>query len=157
MQYPRQRVDELVITRTGDETIVYDRSRHELHTLKVAAALVWDLCDGSTVEGIIEKSKIEQNVVIHALNQLSEAHLIEAYDIPTAERTSRRKMIQRAGIVAVPLVVSTTMPVAAHHQSGKCHQLGELRNLAASTEECCRFECEMVLGGNYSTCGGVAN
>ena len=45
-RYPVARYQDLVITETGDELLVYDETSHQIHHLNAEAASVWRLCDG---------------------------------------------------------------------------------------------------------------
>ena len=45
---PMARTDDLVITRSRDEMLVYDQRAHHIHHLNPVAAAVWHHCDGHT-------------------------------------------------------------------------------------------------------------
>ena len=50
----------LTIQDIGDETIVYDPERENVHVLNQTAQLIWNLCDGEHTMDEIHKFLIEQ-------------------------------------------------------------------------------------------------
>ncbi len=145
---PVARQDELFIQDLTDEMLVYDLRRHRAHCLNGTAALIWKHCDGSqTVTDLTArlerelKTKVDEELVLLALNQLSKAHLLEEKaGIPKLEKVSRRQMIKRIGAgaaIAVPLITSIVAPTAAQAASGLPNGTG----CTASSQclsRCCR-------------------
>ena len=128
--YPKRRQQGLLVRTLPTEVLIYDTERHDAHCLNRSAALVWEECDGLTPPAEIARkvaavlgAAIDEEVVAHALDQLVTFHLLEA-ESPvraTAERISRRDLIQRLGLAAsvvLPLVSSIAAPVAAQAGSG---------------------------------------
>lgn len=118
---PKARQSNLLWTEIGDEVVVYDTDRNRAHSLNPTAALVWRQCDGvRTVAEIATAVKSElgspadEDVVLVALNQLSEANLLEQKTAdPDHRRISRRELVHRlgvAGAAVVPLVTSLVVP-----------------------------------------------
>jgi hypothetical protein len=128
--FPKRRQQGLVVRALPTEVLIYDTERHEAHCLNRPAALVWEQCDGLTppVEiackvAVILAAAIDEDVVLHALDQLETFHLLEAESParPSFARISRRELIQRLGLAAsvvLPLVSSIAAPVAAQAASG---------------------------------------
>lgn len=122
---PAARVDDLVITETGDELVVYDKERHHIHHLNHTSAVVWRLCDGRRSiddvanDGSIELgAAIDEEVVRAALTYLADAGLLsgEMSGGTSPQRGSRRALVRRAaikGAIVAPLVMSMTAPTAA--------------------------------------------
>jgi hypothetical protein len=125
---PRARTDGLVVHELADELLIYDLDRNETHCLNGAAAHVWQRCDGDTTVAAIAASMpsvgdptVTEDAVWHALDQLSEARLLEeeSVTLPPSGIT-RRHLIKRAGVtaaIALPLVSSMVAPTAAEAAS----------------------------------------
>lgn len=128
--YPKRRQQGLVVRALPTEVLIYDTERHEAHCLNRSAALVWEQCDGLTPPleiarkiAITLAAVVDEDVVLHALDQLETFHLLEAEGPARASsaRISRRELIQRLGLAAsvvMPLVSSISAPVAAQAVSG---------------------------------------
>lgn len=168
---PAARCDRLIVTEAGDETLVYDTEMHHIHRLNATTAAVWRLCDGRRAVGDLARetgqalgASVGEASVRLALTKLDDAGLLQA---PLSERLrvsrmSRRTLMQRVGVagaVAIPAIVSVTMPAAAHHSAGdSCgHPCQLQRNCSVGCRVCnhqvclphqCDMPCEIS-----DTCG----
>ncbi len=121
--------------------LLYDVERNEVHCLNGTAARVWTLCDGErTVSEIARllgsdfESDAAEAVVLSALEQFTEKHLLEDVDEHPQELYSptgmtRRQMVLRVGLVVglLPIVDSIVSPpaaMAASHGSTPCGASG---------------------------------
>lgn len=111
---PVQRVDGLVITEAGDDVLIYDQNTYSLHTLNNQSYQVWQHCDGiATVDSVAVVTGMSVDVVKRALTQLEDALLIEApLDESLRSNESRRSIMKKASIVAIPAIVSVSVPLA---------------------------------------------
>jgi hypothetical protein len=151
-QFPRARVD-CLSREFGDEVLVYDLQRDAGHCLNSTAAAAWKLCDGNHGPSQIARTlsrqlsqQVNESVVLLALDQLADAHLLVEPDVPV-QRTSRRAAIRRIGMAAaivLPLVTSIVAPTPA--QAASC-----FHNLHACTSgpQCCSGICvaSLCVGG----------
>jgi hypothetical protein len=111
-----------------DELLVYDGTTHQGHSLNRVAAAIWRRCDGQTsVPELARLVSVElgtsatEEVVWHALGQLSDAFLLE--EPPDAHlqarSLSRRELVERlAAAAGLTLAVVTSMPIPAAAQAG---------------------------------------
>jgi hypothetical protein len=112
---PRARTAVLVISQMDGETLVYDTTRHHIHHLNPLAATVWGLCDGRrTVAVLARDSGLDDTVIGLALRQLADASLLDG--------ALSRAFMRKAAIagVAVPVIVSVSVPQAAAQSSALC-------------------------------------
>jgi hypothetical protein len=122
---PRAQRTGLLVQSVGDQQVVYDQKRQRLHVLNRTTSLVWRHCDGQhTLADLVElvgrelNAPVDESVVVLALEQLAEAHLLEGAAASTygTESLSRREMLQRAAAVAVgvlvPSITSCGSPLA---------------------------------------------
>jgi hypothetical protein len=122
---PTARFENLVVTETADEMLIYDPQQHHIHHLNPTTAAVWRLCDGrlgisdiARIAGMRLEGRVDEATVRLALTKLDEAGLLAqplASDLRLS-RMNRRAFLQRsaiAGAVAVPAIVSTTAPASA--------------------------------------------
>ena len=143
-QFPQARAD-CLSREFGDEVLVYDPQNNVGHCLNSTAAAAWKLCDGNNSPPQIARTlsrqlsaRVDESVVLLALDQLADAHLLVEPEVPV-ERLSRRVAIRRIGIAAavvLPLVTSIVAPTAA--QTASC-----LHNLQPCTAnaQCCSNLC----------------
>ena len=138
---PLARRDGLVIRSLADETLVYDRERHQAHCLNPAAASVFRLCDGEHSAGEIAlllgatlDPTARSAIVSTALTQLAEARLLagEPADLLAAPAVppatpakavdaSRRELLLRVGAaLLVPAIASIVAPTPAEAASAAC-------------------------------------
>jgi hypothetical protein len=127
---PAARLNDLVMTESGDEVLVYDQTVQHIHHLNHVAATVWQLCDGQRGVGEIAaaatsgmSAEVSGDAVKLALRQLDDAKLLDgtlASELRGAQH-SRRVFMRRAAMVgaaAVPAVISIAAPSAAAAQTG---------------------------------------
>jgi hypothetical protein len=122
-----QRVDGLLVERTSNELLVFNDISAEAFALNETAAMVYDLCDGSTtiadmVPLLAERTELpaDQRVVELAIEELVDAGLIEleAFGAPTI---GRRSLITKLGLTAAAMaalpvvesIVTVSGPAAA--------------------------------------------
>jgi hypothetical protein len=122
---PQARTEEILFQTLKDETLIYDLKRHKAHCLNRTAALIWNNCDGRTTVAEMAESlsrelnePVDEEVVWLALNQLSNAKLIEdkATGMDNAPRLSRRELVRKIGVgaaITLPLITSVLAPEAA--------------------------------------------
>lgn len=118
LRKPNARSEHLVVTTAGQEVLVYDQVTHCLHHLADHHQRVWHLCDGlHTTDEIAILVDLPSETVCIVVQQLRAAELID--HSPEAEirttGTTRRRVLQQAGVVAG--IVSLSMPLAAAAQS----------------------------------------
>lgn len=139
---PRARKERMVTQMLGDELLVYDLDRNQVHCLNRVAAYVWHQCDGARTASEIARAShrelglpADEGIVWLALKQLNRANLlVEPIDRPLQVRMeSRRQLLKRIGHVAVglPLVATILAPTAA--QAASCAGLGQ----SCATLPCC--------------------
>jgi hypothetical protein len=111
---PAMRTHDLVTTESKDEVLVYDQEAHHIHHLNASAATVWRLCDGErTADEIAVEAGLTQDAVKLALRTLEDAKLLDGALASEMRGTqSRRTFAKKAGIAAIPAIVSITAPIA---------------------------------------------
>ena len=112
--FPRVRLD-CLSREFGDDVLVYDLQRDMGHCLNSTAAAAWKLCDGNSSPSQIARTlsrrlsaQVDEQVVLLALDQLANAHLLVEPEVPV-ELPSRRVAIRRIAVAAaivLPLVTS---------------------------------------------------
>jgi hypothetical protein len=122
-QFPMARKTGLVVQEMPDELLVYDLDSNKAHCLNQTAAFVWKSCDGSnSVADITELfvseggSKISEDLVWLAIDQLNENQLLEKEMRSSFAGQSRRDVIKKIGLasmVAIPIVASLVAPQSA--------------------------------------------
>lgn len=117
--YPKSRHSGLLVDHVGDETIIYDESRQEAHSLNRSASLVWEHSDGArsvqqlaALVGGELGVEPDESIVEYALDKLANAHLLEGATV------SRRDLVRKitfagAAAIALPAVLSIATPSAA--------------------------------------------
>ena len=120
---PRARQDGVIVRELDDEVLIYDRQRDQAHCLNRTAGFVWRHCDGRTrvmtmarLLAAKEKTPVDESVVLLALNQLAERHLLEEpLARPVPGGVSRRKLVLKyaPAALALPVVLSISAPTAA--------------------------------------------
>lgn len=147
-QFPRARLD--CLSREFDsELLVYDPQRNVGHCLNSTAAATWKLCDGNNSPSQISRTlsrqlsvRMDESVVLLALDQLAGAHLLVEPVVP-AKRLSRRVAIRRIGIAAaivLPLVTSVVAPTPA--QAASCLHNNQP---CANNAMCCSGVCVPIV------------
>ncbi len=124
---PVAREDDLVVTDSAEEMLVYDERVHALHTLNPLAKAIWRNCDGlHDAQSITAKCSTElagdvsERDVQDGLRLLADLDLLQGWPEthgPLGTRSSRRKVLKRT-TVAGAAIVSVTAPLATAHASG---------------------------------------
>lgn len=122
---PAARFENLVMTEAEREVLVYDQSSHHMHHLNQTSATIWRLCDGQrTVADLTLETRAElgadvtDDMVVVAVAKLADANLLDgalASELrgSTQSRRSFMRKAAVAGAVAIPTIVSTTVPSRA--------------------------------------------
>lgn len=127
------------------ELLVYDLERNIVRRLNRVAAAIWKQCDGHRDAAEIARTvalqignQVNEEVVLLALRRLGKAHLLAERVPPSAthSKVSRRELIKRIGIAALPLVTFMAVPTSA--QAASCLQVGQ--NCSSNTQ-CCSGLC----------------
>jgi hypothetical protein len=157
-EFPRRRVDDLVMTRTLGDIIVYDERSKGIHTLNAGMADVWEACDGTNSDAHIALlTGLTPTLVNDALVKLSQAGLLETPWGSGAPRQSRRRLLKQAGAgiaVAVPTIISVTAPAAAWNASCGSTVL-TYGDSCAATPLCCSAGlqcCTAPISGGVAIC-----
>jgi len=127
---PLARRDGLVIRSLADETLVYDRERHQAHCLDRVAGIVFQHCDGTRspeeIAALLDEGELpaaREATVSLALEQLSAARLlVEVHEHGTStpgseDRVTSRRELLRLTALAVPMIASIVAPTPAQAAS----------------------------------------
>ena len=123
--YPRQSPTTHT-EQLGDEVVVYDRARVQVHALNPTAARVWRQCDGATspdamAAALTRDSVPEAEAVVDlTLRELARLHLLESPVAPRTDRPARtRRWLLGRGVAAamLPAIYSIVAPRPAAAQS----------------------------------------
>lgn len=139
---PKARSDQLLVQRTGEDTLVYDERTHRALCLDARAARVWQLCDGTRSEREIAASYGEGEagaaVVCWTLGELEKSGLLEGESASAARAAlSRRALMRNVGLAAIPVIMAITAPTARAAVS-TCSTSGQ----ECATRPCCTgFTC----------------
>ena len=145
---PNVREDGLILRDLDDEVLVYDQERDKALCLNQTVALVWKNCNGKrSIAEIAQrmqaelKAPVETNVVWYAIEQLDKYHLLrDSIPLPDELVTmSRRDFLKKVGIataVAVPAILSITLPTPA--QAASCLPSGAM---CSGNGQCCSGVC----------------
>src|SRR5688500_1720257 len=145
---PQARNTGVVVEHLADEVLVYDLSRDRAHCLNLAAARVWEKCDGKHTVSEIAREVGDEEVVWKAVEQLSRAGLLEEKIKRRADGMGRREVINRrevikkiavAAAIGVPVVTSIIAPKASH--AANCRPAGQP---CTSAVQCCSGLCNGV-------------
>src|SRR5687768_1789137 len=113
---PRAQRSGFLFKPVGNQLVVFDQSRQQLHVLSQTTALVWRHCDGRhTVAELIELvggelgTPVDERLITLALAQLDEARLLEDRLAPAAGEpsVSRRDLLHMAGALAAGFMLPT--------------------------------------------------
>ncbi len=124
---PRRTDEQISVQVVGEETLLYDESRHMAFCLNRTSSAVWNLCDGEHTEAQIvaaldfrDDRCLSDELVSLALEQLRQDGLIEA--VPANRPLlSRREMVEALGarsLMMLPVVAAICVPEAAQALSG---------------------------------------
>ncbi len=152
---PLARSDGLVVRHLRDEVVVYDTRSHQAHCLNSTAAFVFRHSDGRRTAAEIAAllgPGADEGLVHAALDQLSEAGLLEAGPVPAAPAPSRREVLRQVGLgaaVLAPAVASLLVPTAAE-AAGTCIPAGACNGsnngqscyISNKDTECSLYTCQ---------------
>jgi hypothetical protein len=134
--HPKARQDRLLVQQLDGETLVYDERTHRAHCLDSRAGRVWALCDGtrSTAEiaGAYGEGAQGEAVVTWTVAELAKAQLLDDSASIEREALSRRAMVKRVGLAAIPIILAVTAPRARAAVSS-CANVGQ----PCTTKPCC--------------------
>lgn len=144
---PAARFDGLVVTESGDEVLVYDKQRHQIHHLNRTSAVIWRLCNGErSVAGIAQEADSAMdsmpagivNVQL-ALIKLEEAHLLEGPLSPglKPKTQSRRKLMKRLTLAGAGIAVVTSITAHAASAAACPSQVGNQCSTSSLGCTCC--------------------
>ena len=116
------------VQQVGDETLVYDHTRHKAFCLNRTSSAIWRRCDGAHTPAEIAAAitlelaePIAEDLVIFALDQLQQDGLLDTAPAPPIPLLSRRDLVEKLGIralVLLPAVAAVLVPKAAQALSG---------------------------------------
>ncbi|HJQ68447.1 MAG TPA: hypothetical protein VKA70_05730 [Blastocatellia bacterium] len=136
---PRARTTGVVVEHLADEVLVYDLERDRAHCLNLAAARVWEMCDGSRSVSDIGAEAGGDEVAWLAVEQLSRAGLLEEKVKRPAVGMGRRDVMKKIAVAAaigVPVVTSIVAPTASH--AANCIPTG---GSCTTSVNCCSGVC----------------
>lgn len=145
---PNQNV---IVQDVFEELLVYDRERNIVRRLNRAAAAIWKQCDGRKNVGEIARAvapqfeePIDEQAVLLAIQLFTRSHLLSGRvpELARARGVSRRELLTRIGIAAVPLVTSMAVPTAA--QAASCFPA---THACTSNSQCCSGICLPPVAG----------
>ncbi|MEO8649030.1 MAG: PqqD family protein [Acidobacteriota bacterium] len=155
-QFPTARKSGLVVQEVPDEILVYDLDSNKAHCLNQTAAIVWKSCDGknsvSDIAKLVETeagSKVSEDFVWLAIDQLSENNLLESEIRSAFSGESRREVIKKIGLasmVGLPIIASLVAPQSAM-ASASC--------ACVTTPECIAKTCPTTIC-SLGVCGTTA-
>ena len=143
---PRRRPAGLVSEQLDGETLLYVEETHEAFCLNPAAARIWESIDGSRdIADIALRASMDPEIVGATLREMGDSGLLA--EVPDFARInlSRRRLV-RAGLVAIPIILAITVPLAA--EAASC-VTGLPGTPCDSTHHCCTGTCNLSAG----TCG----
>ena len=124
---PLAKSNDIVVQEIKDECLLFDLKTNKAFSLNPAAYFIWRNSDGETEAGEIAelfnrkfKTKIEEDYIFLALNELEKANLLVGADKLNNSKISRRKVLIKYGMMAamLPIVTGIIAPKAVHAQSG---------------------------------------
>ncbi len=124
---PGARIEDLVITESGNELLVYDTRTHVIHHLNPTATTIWRLLASQQTLASLQREasvilglEVSREAAEAALSSLDSLNLLDGHIAFGAKpaNPSRRRFLKRAAAVgvAVPVIASITAPAA--HASG---------------------------------------
>ena len=138
---PKARSAQLLVQRTGEETLVYDERSHRAHCLDARASRVWALCDGARTEHEIAvafgEGEAGRAVVSWTLGELDRSALLDGAADAARAAVSRRALMKTVGLAAIPVILAITAP-RARAATSTCSIGGQ----QCATKPCCAgFAC----------------
>jgi hypothetical protein len=158
--HPERRTDGLLVEELPDETVVYDKTRHQVHCLSRVATFVWKHCDGQT--SAVETARLLREELDFAadeamarliVEQLAELHLLVERCAPQAGvvRRSRRSAAKQLAVLGLAGLV-LTIPVPTALAAGSLPVGAMCSHGTQCQTGCC---CQNNSGGLKGTCQTV--
>lgn len=168
---PTARIDDIIVTDAGDETLVYDLRTHRAHALDRRATRLWRLCDGrrdvlalarelQSLESVDEtpdqtaevNEETRVAIVRYALARLANAQLLSVED--RSAGVTRRALLRRlagAGVsaLAVPTILSVVAPSTLQAQAS-CLSLDA--DCVTNLRNCCAGLTCRPIGAGVKLC-----
>jgi hypothetical protein len=125
-----KRTEGVQVERAADEILAVKTASSEAHAINQSAAVVYELCDGTTSRSEIAAEiqrrtglPADEEIVDLALAELADAGLVvldEAEPRPTVTRRSliRRFSLTAAAVAMLPVVETILVPPASAQSSG---------------------------------------
>lgn len=133
---PKARSEQLLVQRTGQETLVYDERSHRATCLDARATRVWELCDGgrteSEISAVYGEGDAGRAVVSWTLGELEKSALLEGSADSARAALNRRVLMKTVGLAAIPVIMAITAPRARAAVS-TCSTVGQ----ECTTRPCC--------------------
>lgn len=157
---PIARTDEVLSTKVGDESVVFNTVTNKASCLDALTTSVWSACDGKSnvsmlLDSVIRSGHIDatEQVIRMAIEQMANADLlVEPVDIPLLSENgmNRRKVLSmfRAGtMTALPMVASLSIQPALAQVScapigGSCFSDGDCCGGGTEATECEGGTCQ---------------
>lgn len=158
---PSARNKNIIVQTLGKEVLIYDLNSHQAYNLNETLSLVYHACDGETTfDQLRSKSKLPDDIVFLALDELQQAKLLEEneqYKSPYTGLT-RREIIRRIGfasVIALPIISTLVAPLAVNAQS-RCPSISPCNGNPSIPRGCpCTLNCSNCRGGVCDTTRGV--
>jgi len=130
--YPVARMDGLNVKRLGNEVVVFDPEKGNIHHLNPVADVVWRACDGQTdidglarIVGRVTNTADPRPAVELALEQLSSRGLLQT-NVSRADPERRRnrrdalKVLAKAMAIPVVLTITASKARAQYYSGAPC-------------------------------------
>lgn len=135
---PSARTEGLSITRSGRETLVYDRKNFTIRRLSPELAAVWHLADGTRDTDALKSESGYRNVD-EALQVLTEMGLMTGVPIRKSLLSRRRVIAGASGAVAAGVLIA---PAAASAVEGGDCTVPDVRyDVHCGTDHAGHLEC----------------
>lgn len=144
---PAARIEDLVITESGSELLVFDTQSNELHHLDQLSAAVWRQLDGRSTENDIlqiTRASLGDHVTADSIQLaiigLGKANLLSG-QVASSQNdgaSSRRRFLKKAGLAAsIPVIASVTAPAAYAQVSPQVCDSEDLNCSSVTDTVCC--------------------
>ena len=122
MNLPKARTANLLEQNLKNETLIYDLVTDKAFNLNETLSIVYKACDGETTfDELKREHKFSDDFIYLALDELEKENLLAEKYESKFKGLSRREVIRKVGlasIIALPLIIGITAPLAAHAASG---------------------------------------
>ena len=156
--YPQIRRSGLVVQEMPDELLVYDLESSKAHCLNDSAAMVWRYRESpNSLSDIVKSfeassgSKVTEDFVWLAIDQLNEKGLLENGTAKKFAGHSRREVLKKIGLasmVALPVIASLVAPQNALASSScSCTTSLQCQTPGSVPAGCPMSSCNFPSGG----------